>query len=100
MPTLCNHTNDRDSPGVLYEQQWVKDQIGKIQGFIRAHIAWLGIASSIGQRVLDYACGHGTISLASEKALSYYCEADNDNRLWQTNARIQYSAASTRIRSK
>ena len=66
MPTLCSHTDGRDSPGVLYEQQWVKDQIGKIQGFIRANIAWLGIASSIGQRVLDYACGHGTISLVSD----------------------------------
>jgi 2-polyprenyl-3-methyl-5-hydroxy-6-metoxy-1,4-benzoquinol methylase len=49
----------------MYNLEWVQDGIKKIQDFIRTNVAWLGIATAASQRVLDYACGHGTISIVS-----------------------------------
>jgi 2-polyprenyl-3-methyl-5-hydroxy-6-metoxy-1,4-benzoquinol methylase len=49
----------------MYSQQWVQDQIHKIQTYIRDNRSWVGMDDSSSQRVLDYACGNGTISLVS-----------------------------------
>lgn len=47
----------------MYKQPWVQAMVKQIQDYLVANAAWLGIDPSRKQRVLDYACGHGTISL-------------------------------------
>ncbi|KAK5174182.1 uncharacterized protein LTR77_001262 [Saxophila tyrrhenica] len=61
-----NHEHEEMDPGIMYEQQWVKDLVQKLQQeiVVLANKGWLGLDDSKSQRVLDYACGHGTISLA------------------------------------
>lgn len=47
----------------MYKQPWVQALVKQIQDFLVANAVWLGIDPEKEQRVLDYACGHGTISL-------------------------------------
>ena len=47
----------------MYKQPWVQAMVKQIQDFLVANAEWIGIEPSREQRVLDYACGHGTISL-------------------------------------
>jgi hypothetical protein len=49
----------------------VQDGVRKIQAYISSNIDWLGLASNKPQRVLDYACGHGTISLVRVHLLNH-----------------------------
>lgn len=49
----------------MYGEEWVKDLVKKIQVYLQENKEWLGIDERKEQRVLDYACGHGTISLVS-----------------------------------
>ncbi|KAI0126685.1 S-adenosyl-L-methionine-dependent methyltransferase [Xylariales sp. AK1849] len=51
-------------PGPLYELEWIQKLIGHIQHCLRSNTTWLGIEQSKSQRVLDYACGNGTVSAA------------------------------------
>lgn len=53
------------SYGEMYAQPWVQAMVSQIQSFLVSNAAWLGIGPGKKQRVLDYACGHGTISLVS-----------------------------------
>lgn len=48
----------------MYKQPWVQAMVKQVQDFLVANADWLGInPDREGHRVLDYACGHGTISL-------------------------------------
>lgn len=44
--------------------------VKQIQGFLVANAEWIGIDPGREQRVLDYACGHGTISLVCRSLLA------------------------------
>ncbi|KAF2183040.1 S-adenosyl-L-methionine-dependent methyltransferase [Zopfia rhizophila CBS 207.26] len=62
------HTDDHDhinsDPGPMYQMEWVQKLIRQIQHCLQTNSAWLGIDQSKRQRVLDYACGNGTVSSA------------------------------------
>lgn len=47
----------------MYDQQWVKDLVRNIQVYLQHNKGWLSLDETAEQRVLDYACGHGTITL-------------------------------------
>lgn len=51
-----------NSPGPMYHQPWVQNLIRQIQEFLQANYEWLDIDQTSNQRVLDYACGNGTVS--------------------------------------
>ena len=55
----------------MYSQAWVQDLVGKIQDFMRDNTEWLGLDTTSKQRLLDYACGHGTISLVRQPHNSF-----------------------------
>ncbi|KAK3709678.1 hypothetical protein LTR37_010705 [Vermiconidia calcicola] len=59
---------ERD-PGAMYCEAWVQDLVLKIQTYLQQNVDWLGIDLAEEARVLDYACGHGTVSLALLNAL-------------------------------
>lgn len=48
----------------MYQMEWVQKLIRQIQHCLQSNSAWLGIDRSKRQRVLDYACGNGTVSSA------------------------------------
>lgn len=52
------------SPGPMYQEPWVQKLIQQIQHFLQAQAeaGWLDIDQSKPQRILDYACGNGTVS--------------------------------------
>lgn len=51
----------------MYKEKWVQDLIGQLKDFVGSNHAWLGLDEAKRQRVLDYACGNGTISEASRR---------------------------------
>lgn len=48
----------------MYTKPWVQKLIQQIQQFLHAQAkaGWLDIDQIMPQRVLDYACGNGTVS--------------------------------------
>ncbi|KAK3691628.1 hypothetical protein LTR37_018507 [Vermiconidia calcicola] len=59
-----DHGAEGRDPGAVYSEAWVQDLVLKIQAYLQQNVDWLSIESTKVSRVLDYACGHGTISLA------------------------------------
>jgi hypothetical protein len=51
--------------GPMYKAVWVQDLVQKIQSLVRDNSKVFGIDESKPSRILDYACGHGTISSVS-----------------------------------
>lgn len=49
----------------MYELEWVQKLIRQIQHCLQMNSSWLGINQTEPQRVLDYACGDGTVSTVS-----------------------------------
>ncbi|KAF2160852.1 hypothetical protein M409DRAFT_28732 [Zasmidium cellare ATCC 36951] len=56
------HQSVDDGPGPMYKEKWVQDLIQQLKDFVGANHSWLGLDVDKKQRVLDYACGNGTIS--------------------------------------
>lgn len=54
----------------MYKQPWVQALVKQVQDYLVANAEWLGINPEKEQRVLDYACGHGTISLVRPTTLT------------------------------
>ena len=50
----------------MYNKPWVKAMVKQLQDFVVSNADWLGFTDGTEQRVLDYACGHGTMSLVSQ----------------------------------
>ncbi|KAE8396674.1 hypothetical protein BDV23DRAFT_177669 [Aspergillus alliaceus] len=48
----------------LYQETWVQKLLQHIQDFLQVNSDWFGIDPFLPQRVLDYACGNGTVSSA------------------------------------
>ncbi|KAK4505978.1 hypothetical protein PRZ48_003943 [Zasmidium cellare] len=48
--------------GPMYKEKWVQGLIQQLKDFVASNPAWLGLDVGKEQRVLDYACGNGTIS--------------------------------------
>ncbi|KAF5860131.1 hypothetical protein ETB97_001989 [Aspergillus alliaceus] len=48
----------------LYQDTWVQKLLQHIQDFLQVNSDWFGIDPFLPQRVLDYACGNGTVSSA------------------------------------
>jgi hypothetical protein len=49
----------------MYEVGWVKKLLDQIKACLKQNSDWLGIDPSKPQRILDYACGNGTVSAVS-----------------------------------
>lgn len=49
----------------MYKEKWVQDLIQQLKDFVASNHPWLGLEADKEQRVLDYACGNGTISEVS-----------------------------------
>ncbi|RYP67899.1 hypothetical protein DL770_008530 [Monosporascus sp. CRB-9-2] len=58
------HDHPDSDPGHLYKEEWVKKLLRQIEDFLQTESDWLGVSKSEPQRVLDYACGNGTVSRA------------------------------------
>lgn len=52
----------------MYKEKWVQDLIEELKDFVASNHTWLGLDANRPQRVLDYACGNGTISEVSTHA--------------------------------
>lgn len=50
------------SPDAMYNEKWVQDLIQQLRDYVGSNYAWLGLDANKAQRVLDYACGDGTMS--------------------------------------
>jgi SAM-dependent methyltransferase len=48
----------------MYKMSWVQQLIQQTQRHLQQNSVWLGLDPQKPQRVLDYACGHGTVSIA------------------------------------
>ena len=59
----------------MYCQEWVQSLIDQIQQFLQENYEWLGIEADGSQRVLDYACGNGTVSRVSSDELLHLVPA-------------------------
>lgn len=46
----------------MYELDWIKELLRQIRRFLQSEKSWLGIDENKKQRILDYACGNGTVS--------------------------------------
>jgi ubiquinone/menaquinone biosynthesis C-methylase UbiE len=46
----------------MYALPWIQRLIAKIQDLLRTNTSILALDPSKSQKVLDYACGHGTVS--------------------------------------
>ena len=53
----------------MYKEEWVQQLIRTIQTYLVDNHAWVDINPSKAQRVLDYACGHGTVSGVSQSII-------------------------------
>jgi len=51
----------------MYHKEWVQKLIRQIQQCLQTNSDWLGIDRNVSQRVLDYACGNGTVSSVSDQ---------------------------------
>lgn len=49
----------------MYQVDWVKKLLSQIQECLQHNSDWLGIEADKPQRVLDYACGNGTVTTVS-----------------------------------
>ncbi|KAJ9629480.1 hypothetical protein H2203_001854 [Taxawa tesnikishii (nom. ined.)] len=54
----------------MYDLEWVQKLIRQIRQCLQTNSAWLGVAPKKPQRILDYACGNGTVSSALLKTFS------------------------------
>ncbi|KAM0713944.1 hypothetical protein Q7P37_010907 [Cladosporium fusiforme] len=65
------HGHVHADPGPMYTKPWVQKLIQQIQQVLhaQAEAGWLDIDQIMPQRVLDYACGNGTVSRALLKSL-------------------------------
>ncbi|KAL4741679.1 S-adenosyl-L-methionine-dependent methyltransferase [Aspergillus similis] len=59
-----DHDHIDSDPGPLYQEAWIQKLLGQIQTCLQTNSDWLGIDPSRPQRILDYACGNGTVSSA------------------------------------
>jgi SAM-dependent methyltransferase len=48
----------------MYKLPWVQKLLAQIKGCLEQNSDWLGIDATKPQRILDYACGNGTVSAA------------------------------------
>lgn len=66
--TSTKHAEDHDhidsDPGPMYKVEWVQKLLKQIANLLQTNDSWLGIDRSKPVRILDYACGHGTVSSA------------------------------------
>lgn len=53
----------------MYQVDWVQKLLMQIKECLRQSSDWLGIDPSKPQKILDYACGNGTVSLVSIDSL-------------------------------
>ncbi|RMZ92278.1 hypothetical protein DV736_g495, partial [Chaetothyriales sp. CBS 134916] len=70
------------------EQQWQRDMISQITAFLQSHASWIGISPT--DKVLDYACGPGTITNAFGARAAEYQGIDLSDKMVEAyNARFQ-----------
>ncbi|RMZ86109.1 hypothetical protein DV737_g127, partial [Chaetothyriales sp. CBS 132003] len=70
------------------EQQWQRDMISQITTFLQSHASWTGVKPT--DRVLDYACGPGTITNAFGARAAEYQGIDLSDKMVEAyNARFQ-----------
>jgi hypothetical protein len=53
----------------MYQVEWVQNLLRQIKDCLRQNSDWLGIDAAKPQRILDYACGNGTVSAVSTNAI-------------------------------
>ncbi|KAH8694050.1 S-adenosyl-L-methionine-dependent methyltransferase [Talaromyces proteolyticus] len=58
----AGHDHIDSDPGPLYQEPWIRKLLQQIQICLQMNSDWLGIDLSRPQRILDYACGNGTVS--------------------------------------
>lgn len=65
-PTESASADSMEQPSMdsMYQVEWVQKLLSQIQDCLRQNSSWLGIDTSKPQRILDYACGNGTVSTA------------------------------------
>ncbi|EXJ62945.1 hypothetical protein A1O7_03389 [Cladophialophora yegresii CBS 114405] len=97
---MANPSTNSDFASKYSAEQWQRDMLNKITAFIHQHVNWIGVdfvdpsaafekASVPSVRVLDYACGPGTITHALGARATEYIGIDlSENMVKAYNLRF------------